>query len=263
MTDAVTAAPDDHRPALGGFGVLARWVWVSAVAIFAGLALKGFAELSPGLTGAAVAFASAAFFALMAWVGPGVIVYGSTAVAECCRNLSLIGVGVVMQRDNWVWVRGRLVGGLVVVVCGVGTAGLAMLVFELIGPLFPPGDDLVDTRADKYLGHSVAYVWVLQLIDAGLSEELVFRSPVLAAYLLLRVSTLARSRFAWALWAIGSLGWTTAFGLIHLDYGMWNVAPAFVMGVVFVGVTVLTRTLWTSVIGHTTYNTWTVFANAI
>ena len=257
MTDAVTAAPDDHRPALGGFGVLARWVWVSPVAIFAGLGLKASVQesMSYGLLGAMVV--------LFALVGVAFIIDGRTVMSQTRDNLWLIGVGPVPRDKSSVWSRGRLVGATVVVVGGVAAAVLAWVTAQLMASLFPRAEDLIDDRYDIYAGHSTPYVWLVQLVENGLSEELVFRSPVLAAYLLLRASTLAHRRFAWMLWAVGSVGWTTVFALSHSDYGMWNVAPAFVMGLVFVGVTVLTRTVWTAVIAHTTYNTWAVLGSPI
>ena len=193
MTDAVTAAPDDHRPALGGFGVLARWVWVSPVAIFAGLGLKASVQesMSYGLLGAMVV--------LFALVGVAFIIDGRTVMSQTRDNLWLIGVGPVPRDKSSVWSRGRLVGATVVVVGGVAAAVLAWVTAQLMASLFPRAEDLVDDRYDIYAGHSTPYVWLVQLVENGLSEELVFRSPVLAAYLLLRASTLAHRRFAWML----------------------------------------------------------------
>jgi membrane protease YdiL (CAAX protease family) len=45
------------------------------------------------------------------------------------------------------------------------------------------------------------------------------------------------------------------FALRHSEYGMWNISHAFLIGVLYTGLTVITRTLWPAVLAHATYNT--------
>ncbi|UZF59275.1 CPBP family intramembrane metalloprotease (plasmid) [Gordonia polyisoprenivorans] len=126
-------------------------------------------------------------------------------------------------------------------------------------PLFPPAANLVDDRGSGYTGHGVAYVWCRQFIENGLSEELFFRAPLLAAYILV-VEPIGRHGgrvrlAAWVLWSGLALAMTVGFALSHGEYGLWNISHALVMGTLNVGLLMASRSVWVPAIAHTTYNT--------
>lgn len=129
----------------------------------------------------------------------------------------------------------------------------------ITNPLFPRPADFVDDRGSGYTGHGVAYVWCRQFIENGLSEELIFRAPLLAAYILGVESSADRSRrarlAARVVWSVLALVLTVGFALSHTEYGLWNVSHALVMGVVSVGLLMASRTVWVPAVAHTTYNT--------
>lgn len=134
-------------------------------------------------------------------------------------------------------------------------AGLAWFVAaKVTTPLFPPPAGMVDTRGDGYSAANPVLGWCGQLVENGLSEELIYRTPVTMCAVLV-LPRLVRPWVRWSAAAAVVVVTSLLFGLSHSEYGMWNISGAFIAGLIFGSAALVTRSLWPGAIAHTTYNT--------
>lgn len=148
----------------------------------------------------------------------------------------------------------RVTGAIAAVALGAVLAWLSwQLATHVTTPLFPPPAGLVDDRGDGY-GPTDPIGGVLgQFLENGLSEELVFRTPV-ALWAVLIAPTISHRGVRWTSSLTVVVGTSLVFGASHSEYGMWNMSSAAVSGLLFGAATLTTRSLWPAVIGHTLYD---------
>lgn len=110
-------------------------------------------------------------------------------------------------------------------------------------------------RINWYTGLSTGLVIVS--ISAGvLWEEVLFRGPGLLLWQLRDRVESQISRRALTIVSIigGGLLSTVAFGFHHSNQGAWNVLLACTFGALFYPLTLATRSLWPSIVGHLVWN---------
>lgn len=150
--------------------------------------------------------------------------------------------------------RRGVIGAIAAVVLGVVLAWMSwQLATHVTTPLFPPPAGLVDDRGDGY-GPTNPLGGVLgQFLENGLSEELVFRTPV-TLWAVLIAPTIPHRGVRWTSSLTVLIGTSLVFAASHSEYGMWNMSSAAVSGLLFGASALTTRSLWPAVIGHTLYN---------
>lgn len=83
-------------------------------------------------------------------------------------------------------------------------------------------------------------------LTAGVGEEIVFRSVVLAEQ--------RRASSTWISVSVVAALALTAFVLSHLEFGLGNLVTAMVMGVVCTATALYTRSLWPAIVVHGVYD---------
>ena len=151
--------------------------------------------------------------------------------------------------------RRGVAGALAYVALGVVLAVLSWeLATRVTTPLFPRPAGLVDDRGDGYSAADPLRGAVGQFVENGLSEELIFRTP-LALWAVMIAPAIPHRRLRWLAGLVVVVVTALAFAASHSEYGMWNMSSAAVSGLLFGAATLTTRSLWPAVIGHTLYDT--------
>lgn len=208
-------------------------------AVFCGLALKAPMQGAPLIVDAVLIIVAVALIAVTIFfceIGPRTLLTGYGLWPSPAARIrpdtvaTHIGIGVVVAIAAW------------------------LITTYVTTPLFPRPVGLVDDRADGYSSAHPFTGALGQFVENGLSEELVFRSPVVI-WAVMVMPTLTHRGLRWSSGLAVVALTSVVFAASHSEYGMWNMSSAFVSGLLFGTAALLTRSLWPAILGHTAYNT--------
>ncbi|ADG76879.1 CPBP family intramembrane glutamic endopeptidase [Tsukamurella paurometabola] len=227
--------------------VLIRVIWVSAsiVALMAPEELYE-QDLSRGVVLAAVA----------ATVGI-VVVVGGHWLTQSSLLPSSRWLGFALPRRWWLWLP---VGAA----AGFGLSrGLTALHLPQLWPALT--DSTAQQLANNEQREAEAFTWTDWTHAAG--EEVIFRMPVVAAACFALGFTGARmpdaSRARLSILAGVVIATALLFGLIHLDYGWYNVVTTWVLGAGCAAIAIASRSVWPAATLHAAYNTANHFPDIV